>query len=122
VRYYELTREARSEFQQLVARSLLDSAQQATLTQHPLRRRKSEKRVRELRTALAALSEEKGAGERAPSAWLLKALTAVWLISAAATFTYVALFGIDNGTGVLDASLLVTTVVWLCVWIARETQ
>ena len=124
MRYYDLRREARLEFRQLVVRSLLHSAeQQATDTRYPLRRRQRQKRVRELRTALAALSEEKSADERAPRAWLSKAVTAVWVISIAATLTYVAMFGIDDGTGVLDVSMLVATVVWLCVWIGPgETQ
>jgi hypothetical protein len=118
VGYYELTHEARSEFAGVVLRSLLRSAEQdAAAAKRRVRKRQTEKRIRELRQALAPRSVEAEVG-RDRRAWVFRTVTAAWLVSVAVVGAYVAVYGIDRGTGVVDAVMLVATLVWICVWLS----
>jgi hypothetical protein len=125
VRYYELTREARFEFGRVVTQSLLrsaeDEARRHASDAFGVRRRLSERRARELRSALLALSPTAHDPRRGWT-WLFRVATALWLVSIAETIAYVAAWGINAGSGVAEVAMLTTTGVWLWVLLSAPPR
>lgn len=117
--YYDLKREAQAEFGRVLVRSLLESAElEAAKHESGGRWRRSQKRAEELRLVLAGRSPVGTVEPREGWTWLLRFVTALYLVSFAVTLAYLAAWGINRGTAVVDVALLATTVAWLCACLA----
>jgi hypothetical protein len=119
VGYYDLKREAQAEFGRVLVRSLLESAElEAAKHESGGIHRRSQKRVEELRLVLAGRSAVGTVEARQGWAWLLRLVTGLYLVSFAVTIAYLAAWGINRGTALVDVALLATTVAWLCACLA----
>jgi hypothetical protein len=119
--YYELSREARFEFRQVAASSLLESAERELRRHraagHRLRARAAERRVAERR---ALLSEVHGAdAPQARGRSLVAALTATWLATVAGLAVAILRFGLHGVTAVADVLMVAATIAWFAVVVLR---